>query len=108
MPVVERRQLPFPQPLHHAQNGRIYEPDARIRVLLADLRGAGVILRDQVFDSESSGGDIFEELRHHMGQPPALEQLVDLNQDWCGDDQRLQGSIEEGSGSRVVSILPIE
>ena len=50
VPVVERSQLPLPQPLDNAQDRRIDEADTGIRVLLADVGGARVVLGQQVLD----------------------------------------------------------
>ena len=68
VPVVERRQLRLPQPLHNAQHRRIDEPDARIRVLLTDFGGAGVVLREQVLDGVRASDDVGEEGNKNLGR----------------------------------------
>lgn len=107
MPVVQRCQLPFAQSLHNGQHRRVDETDAGVRILLADVRSAGIILGQQVLDEVVASCDVPQEFGQDFRCQPGGHEVSGFVRDGRWDNQPFARSLQQNPRALMVGISPI-
>ena len=77
--VVQGGQLWFVEPFDNCKNGRVHEADVGIRVTVADLAGAPVVLELQLLNAICPRGDVIQKGEENPGVEPGVHEPVHLD-----------------------------
>jgi hypothetical protein len=86
VPSIERCQLWFAKAFGDRQNRRIDQADVGIRVLVAELSDAPVVLDVKVLHAVRAGINIVEQRNENAWMEALVNPVIHLDQDKCWDN----------------------
>lgn len=106
--AVESGQLGLIESLHDSHHCRIDEPDVGIRVAVADGANPAVVSRDQILNEISAILNVVEERHECRGLEPPADLVIDLHEDRCWDQDRLDRRLDQVAAGAMVGIRTIK
>ena len=87
MPLVECRDLWLVQPFHYCEDGSVNESDVRVVIPVAELPNAAVVSGFEIFNAIGTRFDVIQEGHKHSRVHARMNQVVDLDENRCRDDE---------------------
>lgn len=105
--LVERGELGFTEPFNDRQNRRVHEADVGVGVPITYFSNSLVVGSNQLLNVEGTGNNIVQQRRPRTDRQPLPHPVVNLDQHWRRNDQRLRRRFEQTPAGRVVCVASI-
>jgi len=105
---VQRGQLGLVEALDDGQDSRVHEANVGIGIAVAELSDPAVILRQHFLHKVGAFLNVVQEGNQDTRMQPSMDPVVQLDENRCGDDERLCGRLNEMATSAVIGIATIK
>lgn len=106
--AVKRCDLGDPEPLAGCDHRSVHRAERKILVHRDQLRDAEPVAGEHRLDQQVATGEVTEEADLSLGAEAGLEQVDDLGDDECGDEQRAGVLLEDAEARGVVPVIGVD
>jgi len=108
MATIEGSKLGLIQAFDDGENRRFDEADVRVRITIADLERAAIVLWLKLLDVIGARRDVVEQGDEHAGSQPLSDPVVDLDENRSRNHESLVRSFDQLAAPRVIGIPPVQ